>query len=168
MIPVLRDAHLRRQHFDEIAETHQGRPAAADVAVEAERLVLRQYKYAAQIAIQAIRKGDVDDAVDAAERDGRFGAVARERPEPLALAAGQEDTNRIAHERHERRYSSAVRTGLRQSFCETMRRRRRIDHWGRRLSRRVVAAPWKLPESNFRANVGALYNLSLDLGGSLR
>ena len=97
LIPVLRDAHLRRQHFDEFAEAHQRGPAAADMAVEAERFVLREDKNAAQIAVQAIGKRDVDDAIDAAERDGGFRAVARQRPKPLALAAGQENSDRVAH-----------------------------------------------------------------------
>ena len=87
-----------------------------------------RYKYAAKIAIHAIREGDVDDAVDAAEWDGRFGAVARERPEPLALAAGQEDSDRVAHERHERRYSSAVRTGCGNLFVK--RSAGENHHWG--------------------------------------
>ena len=69
LIPVLRDAHLRRQHFDEIAVAHQRRPAAADVAVEAQRFVLRENENAAQIAVEAIGKRDVDDAIDAAETE---------------------------------------------------------------------------------------------------
>ena len=102
LIPVLRDAHLRRQHFDEVAVAHQGRPAPAHMAVEAERLVLRENENAAQVAIHAIGKRDIDDAVNAAERDGRFGAVARERPKPLALAAGQQHSDRVAHQGHVR------------------------------------------------------------------
>ena len=101
LIPVLRDAHLGRQNFDEIAVAHQRGPAAADVAVEAERFVLGEDEDAAQVAIEAVREGEVDDAIDAAERDGGLGAVARERPEPLALAAGQENTDRVAHQGHD-------------------------------------------------------------------
>ena len=97
-IPVGGDAHLRRQDFDEFAEAHQRRPALADVAVEAERFVLRQDENAAQVAVDAIGKRDVDDAVDAAEGDGGLGAVARERPQPLALSACQQNADRIAHQ----------------------------------------------------------------------
>ena len=96
-IPTRGDAHLRRQNFDEVAQSHQRRPAQANMAVQAERLVLRENENAAQIAIDAIGKRDVNDAVDAAERDGGFGAVARERPQPLALAAGQKNTDGVAH-----------------------------------------------------------------------
>ena len=71
LIPVLRNAHLRRQDFDEIAVPHERRPAAADVAVQAESLVLGENENAAQIAVEAIRKRDVDDSIDAAERAPR-------------------------------------------------------------------------------------------------
>ena len=100
LIPVLRDAHLRRQHLDEIAVAHESGPAAADVPVEAERLVLRENEDAAQVAIEAIGKREIDDAIDAAERNGRLGAVARERPKALALAASQENADRVAHQGH--------------------------------------------------------------------
>jgi hypothetical protein len=86
-IPVLRDTHLRRQHFDELPQTHQYGPTAPNVAVEAESLVLRQDEDTPQIAVETVREGYVDDAIDAAEWDGRFGAIAGERPKPLALAA---------------------------------------------------------------------------------
>src|SRR6202008_4944244 len=36
LIPLLRDAHLRREDLDVIAETGQGRPASADMPVQAE------------------------------------------------------------------------------------------------------------------------------------
>ena len=89
-IPVLRNAHLRRQHFDEFAKPHQRRPAAAHVPVQAQRFVLRENKYAAQIAVHAIRKRDVNDAVDAAKGHRRLGAIAGQRPKPFALAACQQ------------------------------------------------------------------------------
>ena len=99
-VPIGRNAHLRREHFDEFAESHQGGPAFAHVAVEAEGLVLGEDEDAAQVAVDAIGQRDVDDAVDAAEGHGGLGAVARERPQALALAAGQQDTDGIAHQGH--------------------------------------------------------------------
>ena len=99
-VPVGGDAHLRRKNFDEFAEPHQRRPTLADVAVQAERLVLREDEDAAQVAVDAIGERDVDDAVDAAKGNGGFGAVARQRPQPFALAAGQQDTDGVAHQRH--------------------------------------------------------------------
>ena len=84
-VPAGGDAHLRRQDFDEVAQAHQRRPALADVAVQAERLVLREDEDAAQVAVDAIGKRDVDDAVDAAERErrawrGRGSAAKAARP----------------------------------------------------------------------------------------
>ena len=73
-----------------------------DVAVERKRFVLRQNEDAAQIAVDAVGKRDVDNAVDAAEGHGGLGAVARERPQPLALSACQQNADRVAHQGHER------------------------------------------------------------------
>src|ERR1019366_1150778 len=79
---------------------HERGPAAAYVTVEAQRLVLREDEDAAEVAVQTVRKGEVDDPVDTAERHCGFGAVARERPKPLALATGEKYTKRIAHQWH--------------------------------------------------------------------
>jgi hypothetical protein len=70
------------------------------VAIQAQRLVLRQYKHTAQVAIQAIGKSYVDNPVNATKRHGRFRAIARKRPKPLALAAGQQHSDYIAHHWH--------------------------------------------------------------------
>ena len=53
-IPAGGDAHLRRQNFDEVAESHQRRPAQANMTIQAQRLVLREDEDAAQIAIDTI------------------------------------------------------------------------------------------------------------------
>src|SRR6266550_3910676 len=100
LIPLLRDAHLRREDLDVIAEAGEGRPAGADVAVQAEGLVLGEDENAAEIRIDAVREGDVDDAVERAERNGRLGAVASERPEAFALAPGKEYYDGIPHIGH--------------------------------------------------------------------
>src|ERR1700691_5496827 len=54
LMPVLRDAHLRSENFDEIAVAHEQRPTAAHVAIEAESFVLSEDEDAAQVAIQTI------------------------------------------------------------------------------------------------------------------
>src|SRR5277367_3395034 len=100
LIPVLRDTHLRGENFDEIAVAHQSGPALAHVAIEAERFVLGEDEDAAQIAIEAIRKRDINDAVDAAEGDSGLGAIASEGPKAFALATGQQDRKCVAHQRH--------------------------------------------------------------------
>ena len=53
-IPAGGDAHLRRQNFNEVAESHQRGPAQADMAIQAQRLVLREDEDAAQIAIDTV------------------------------------------------------------------------------------------------------------------
>src|ERR1700730_16005522 len=88
-VPVRRDSHLRRQYFDELAKAQQLRPSLADVPVERERLVLRQDEYAAEVAVDAVGKRDVNNSIDAAEGHCGFGAITRQRPEPLALASSQ-------------------------------------------------------------------------------
>ena len=163
LIPVLRDAHLRRQHLDEVAVAHQRRPAAAHVAIQAERLVLRQHKHAAQVAVQAIGKRQIDNSVNAAERDGRFGAIARKRPKPLALAAGQQHSDCVAHKWHFRIAPQpfparpAILAALVRGVQPDVFRAPKMSFRNRRLlvPNRSRAAP-------------VMYNLCLDLGGSLR
>src|SRR5205807_5548376 len=99
-IPLFADAHLRRKNFDKFAEADDGRPAGADVAAEAERLVLSEHENAAEIGIDAIGKRDVNDAIGGAEGDGGLGAVARERPQALALTTGEKNDKSVTHVRH--------------------------------------------------------------------
>jgi len=61
----------------ELTRCDDGAPAFADVAVEAERLVLREDVDVAQVRVDAVGEGDVDDAILTAEGDGGFGAIAR-------------------------------------------------------------------------------------------
>ncbi len=98
-VPAGGDAHLRGQDFDEVAQAHQGGPAFADVAIEAQRFVLREDEDAAEVAIDAVRKREVDDSIDAPEWHSGFRAVTRQGPKPLALSACQENANGVAHQR---------------------------------------------------------------------
>ena len=45
--------------------------------VERERFVLRQDEYAAEVAVDAVGKRDVNYSIDAPEGNGGFGTVAR-------------------------------------------------------------------------------------------
>jgi len=47
------------------------------VTIEAKRFVLGKNKNAAEIAIDAVRESDIDDAIGSAERHRGFGAIAR-------------------------------------------------------------------------------------------
>ena len=73
------------------------RPAGGDVAIEAAGLVLGQDEDAAQVAVDAVGQGEVDDAVESAERDGRLGTVARQRVQAGALAARQDQRQHVGH-----------------------------------------------------------------------
>ena len=75
----------------------RGDQPGADVAIEAQRFVLGEHEHAPQVGVNAIGKGDVDDAVQAAERNGRLGAVARQRPQPFALTSCEEHSDGVAH-----------------------------------------------------------------------
>ena len=100
MIPLLGHAHLRRKHFDIFAEPGERRPTRANVAVEAERFVLSENEDAAQIGVDAIGKGDVDDAVEPAKGHGGLGAVAGQRPQSFTLASGEKYADGVAHIGH--------------------------------------------------------------------
>jgi len=113
LIPGLRDAHLRRQHLNEIPQSHKRRPAAPDVAIQAESLVLGEHENPAKAAINAVGQGDVDDPVDTAEGDGRLGAVSRERPQPFPLPSGENHRDSlldIEHRQRSRRRLPAARS----------------------------------------------------------
>ena len=102
LIPLLGHAHLRRKHFNIFAESGKWRPTSANVTIEAERFVLSEYKNATQIGVDAIGKGDVDDAVQAAKRHGRLGAIARQRPQSFTLASSEKYSDGFAHIGHGR------------------------------------------------------------------
>ncbi len=99
-IPLLRDAHLRREDFDVVTEAGEERPARADVTVEAEGFVLREDEDTAEVGIDAIGESDVNDAIESAKRNSRLGAVASEGPEAFALASSKEYDDGILHIGH--------------------------------------------------------------------
>ena len=100
LVPGLGDALHGGQDFDELAEFvgDDGAPAFADVAVERERLVLGEDVDVTQIGVDAVGKGDVDNAVLPGEGNGGLGAIAREGEEPFAGATGQQHTECVSHD----------------------------------------------------------------------
>ena len=74
-VPILVDALLRRQNFDVLVHVAaQEAPAAEDVPIEAAGFVLSKDQDFAKAAVDAIGKGEIDNAVEPAERDsGQFG-----------------------------------------------------------------------------------------------
>ena len=82
---------------------------------------MRQDKDAAEIAVDAIGERDVDDSIYPAEGDRRLGAVARERPEALALPSGEEYPDGIAHVGHG--WPPGARDGGSRSFYQQVQPR---------------------------------------------
>jgi hypothetical protein len=93
LVPGLGDALHGRKDLDELAEFRgdDGSPAFADVAIQREAFVLGEDVDVAQVRVDAVGQRDVDDAVLPGEGNGRFGAVARERKQPLACPASQQN-----------------------------------------------------------------------------
>jgi len=59
------------------------------VAIERSGVVLGEYEYAMYVRVDAIRDGDINEAVFAAERHGRLGPLFGERIEPLPHTSAQ-------------------------------------------------------------------------------
>ena len=96
LVPMLADALLRRQNLDELAQFFRDEaPAHADVAIQRERFVLRGDEDAAQAGVDAVAEREVDDAVGAPEKHGRFGAVPRERVQAFTRTACEQNHQRV-------------------------------------------------------------------------
>ena len=98
-IPVVIDPLLRREHVEELAEVaaEQPMPSQIQVAVEAPGLVLREHEQPPQTAVEAVREREIDDPVGATERHSGLRAVAGERVETCASAAGQHHGHHVSH-----------------------------------------------------------------------
>ena len=67
--------------------------AVSDIFVQLKRLILGQNTDDVDTGIDAVGKGKVDDAVFAAEGNGRFGGFFRQNLKAAALATGQQHGN---------------------------------------------------------------------------
>src|SRR5688572_21655669 len=93
---MLADALLRRQNLDEFSKfLGQDAPAHADVAVERQGFVLRGYEDAMQARVDAVAESEIDDPVRTAEKHRWFGAVSRQRVQPLAGTARKQNDQRV-------------------------------------------------------------------------
>ena len=82
---------FRREDFHEAAGEMVELVGLRNVAVQRGGIELRQQINAAQAGVDAVGDGDVDEAVFARERHGRFGAVLGERKQARALPAAHDD-----------------------------------------------------------------------------
>ena len=94
LVPGLGDALHGGKDLDELAEFRgdDGAPAFADVAIERERFVLGEDVDVAEVGVDAVGEGDIDDAVLAGEGNGGLGAVAGQGEKPLSSATGKQNT----------------------------------------------------------------------------
>jgi hypothetical protein len=98
-IPDLAELLLRRDYIDELAElTVQVAPAALHMLDQGVRLILSQDEDLANARVDAVRQGEVDDAVLSPERRGRLRSLIRQLHEPLPSAARHDDGDRAASE----------------------------------------------------------------------
>ena len=114
-VPVGAGALHGRQQLKELAQLlgHDAGPAFADVPVERKRLVLGQDEDSAQAGVDAVGEGDVDDAVVAAKRHRRFGAIAGEREEPFSGSARKQDPKSVFHIRIDPAFALAASDRMR-------------------------------------------------------
>ena len=111
LIPHLGDPLLGRNHLDVLAElAAEELPALVDVPVQADGLVLRQHEDLAKVGVDAVREGEVDDPVDAAERDGRLGTVTGQRLQARSPTPGQYDGQYVSI--HQKNLRSMFRSGI--------------------------------------------------------
>src|SRR5262249_18560212 len=98
LIPLIADAFHRRKYFDELAHlAAENGPAFTDVTIQREGFVLSKNVNTPQIGVDAVGKGDVNDAVDTAEGNGGLGAVAGEGIEPLSSSSSQQNSQSVLH-----------------------------------------------------------------------
>jgi hypothetical protein len=67
------------------------------VAVEGQGLVLGEDVDLAQAGVDAVGEGDVDDAVVAAERDCRLGAIAGQWKEAFSGSSRKQNSKCVSH-----------------------------------------------------------------------
>ena len=91
--PVRTAPHLGGNGRDVVAEHLAHRPSEGKVPVEAVTLVLGKDRDPPVPAVDEVRENEVDESVDAAERNGGFRAVAGERVEPLPFPSGENESD---------------------------------------------------------------------------
>ena len=87
---------LRRENFHEAAGKMVHFIGLRNMPVQRGGIELRQNVNAPEAGVDAVRDGDVHQAVFAGEGHGGFGAVLRQRKQPGALAAAHDDAENLA------------------------------------------------------------------------
>ena len=89
---------LRGQHFDEALGKQIEPIRLSDVAVERSRVELRQHEDPFQVRVEAVADGDVDEPVLAPDRHRGLRAHARQRKQPRAAAAAENQREDVVHD----------------------------------------------------------------------
>ena len=85
-------AHLRRHRNNELVLQQAAElPALAQVLQQRLAAELRQHVDRVDAGVDEIAQDEIDDAILAAERNGRFGAFLGQRIEPGSFTAGEHD-----------------------------------------------------------------------------
>src|SRR5581483_1652007 len=88
-VPILANPLHGREDFDKLAEfPGDDVPAFADVTIQGKSFVLSKDVDAMQAGVDTVGKSDIDDAIDAAESDGRLGTITSQGIEAFAGASG--------------------------------------------------------------------------------
>src|SRR5690242_10183776 len=98
LVVVLFNRLLRGQDFNEATTELVEAVGAADVAMQAGRLKLRQYADRFDISVDIVKYGEVDKAILAGKRHGRLCAVDGERQQPSATSAPQDQCHDVSHQ----------------------------------------------------------------------
>ncbi len=98
LVPVgVIEGLLGRQYFHEPAVENVEIVRAADMAVQTDGIELGDHVTTIQTAVDAIRQGNVDQAILARHWNRRFGTVFRERIKPRSLSASQYQCHNVSH-----------------------------------------------------------------------
>src|SRR6185437_16160559 len=98
LVPAFAHALHGGQDFDKFAHLSRHKvPAFSNVAIKRERFILRENVDLAQVGIHAVGKGDVNNAVNAAEGDGGLGTIASKGIKPFSGPSGEQNSERIFH-----------------------------------------------------------------------
>ena len=90
-VPLRSEPLLRRHRRDVVAEQGTHPPGQADVPVQAVALVLGQHADPQDAGVDQVGQREVNQPVEAAERNGGLRPVVGERRQPLSRAARQHD-----------------------------------------------------------------------------
>lgn len=142
---------LGGEDFDEAVVEEVEVIGLADMSMEADGIELGEDVDAADIAVDTVGDGDIDEAIFATEWDGGFGAIFGEWEKACTFASAEDQTDSVAH--------GIIRGDV--IWWMGIDERRRGDEECRNESRRLhKQCPSELTKSTFVRNAGGVKNFS--------